>query len=65
MKILKYGMGFVGIIITLYIISELLYYFNIHEIGSIHFGKIIGTDVRIFGETSNDNDKFKSIKRLK
>ena len=65
MKILKYGLGFVGIIITLYIISELLYYFNIHKIGSVHFGKIIGKDVRTVGETSNDNDKFKSIKRLK
>ena len=61
-NILKYS---IASVIILYIISELLYYFNIHKIGGIHFGKIIGTDVRTVGETSNDNDKFKSIKRLK
>ena len=53
-NILKYS---IALVIILYIISELLYYFNIHKIGGIHFGKIIGTDVRTVGETSNDNDK--------
>ena len=62
MNMIKIGLGIIGFIISLLFISVISKRYNIHKIGNIYFGQLVGFDGDANYENISENDNYKTIK---